>query len=499
MKFCKVADITDWQDQEFRSISSLLDVDGFKDRKVWEHIQVYRGLQQLGLLNETTKALGLGVGQERLIYAFANVCGAVVATDLYNSLNWSTASLAVEEVYNQNPFPYQRDRLTVQHMDMTQIEFPDASFDVVWSCCSIEHVNSFADLHRVYREIHRVLKPGGIAALTTEYNLSNHHSYEPNMLFTDRYWVNHWLLGENALVQGFKLIDQPELTLQPDPGNQPQPRRLPLKTSIPIYSRDIVLDSVAFFLRKSGNFARDYDDRWLPSDLSQYLSACDQFRAKNFSASEALLKPLIASNTTEPRLKVAALRRLMTALREQNKTDEMMQYYPAIVPLCQSAEDTDHLLPLAHICKKLKQWDTAKFLYEKTEQSPGARDIQVVRSILGQAECLAQQNQFSAALSLAEKARDQLPPYHPTDDLISSVHFHRGLYHEKLEQFEAAVAAYQLALETAPHAQSQQNLTRRLNHCQAILETQKKERSISYRLNTKLHNLLNQARNVIKP
>jgi SAM-dependent methyltransferase len=494
VKFCKVADITDWQDQEFRSISSLLDVDGFKDRKVWEHIQVYRGLQQLGLLNENTRALGLGVGQERLIYAFSNVCGAVVATDLYNSSNWSTASLSVEEVYDQSTFPYHRDRLTVRHMDMTQIEFPDASFDVVWSCCSIEHVNSFADLHQVYREIHRVLKPGGVAALTTEYNLSDHHSYDPNMLFTDRYWIEHWLTGENPLIEGFELIDQPDLSLVADPGNEPQPRRLALKTSIPIYSRDIVLDSVAFFLRKSGNFSRDYDDRWLPSALRQYLSACGQLRAQNFIAAEALLNPLIDSETIEPRLKVAVLRRLMTALREQNKTAEMLQYCQAIVPLCESAQDTDHLLPLAHICKKLKQWDIAQFLYEKTEQSPGARDIQVVRSLLGQAECLAQQNQFQAALELTEKAQDQLPPYHPVNELIVSVHYHRGLYHEKLEHFQEAMSAYQVALHSVPNPKMQQNITQRSHHCQTAL----REQSFSYRMNAKFHKLLNQARNVIK-
>lgn len=495
MKFCKVADITDWQDQEFRSISSLLGVDGFQDRKVWEHIQVYRGLQQLGLLNDNTCALGLGVGQERLIYAFTNVCSAVVATDLYNSSNWSTAAMSVEEVYDQSPFSYRRDRLTVQHMDMTQIEFPDTSFDVVWSCCSIEHVNSFADLHQVYREIHRVLKPGGVAALTTEYNLSNHHSYDPNMLFTDRYWIDYWLTGENPLIQGFELIDQPDLVLQPDPNNEPQPRRLAIKTSIPIYSRDIVLDSVAFFLRKTGDFSRDYDDRWLPLEWRQYLSACAQLQAKNVAVSESLLKPLVESEIIEPRLKVAALRRLMVALREQNKTDEMMQYCQSIVSLCASSQDTDHLLPLAHVCKKLKQWDIAQFLYEKTENSPGARDIQVVRSLLGQAECLAQQNQIQAALERAKKAQEQLPPYHPIDELIASVHYHQGIYHERLEQFREAVAAYQLALNAAPNPRMCQSLTQRLDYCQTRL----KERSISYRVNAKLHKFLSKLGNSIKP
>jgi tetratricopeptide (TPR) repeat protein len=228
--------------------------------------------------------------------------------------------------------------------------------------------------------------------------------------------------------------------------------------------------------------------------LSQYLSACSQLRTQDFAKSEALLKPLIDSETVETRLKVAALRRLMIALREQNKADEMMQYCQSIVSLGESAQDTDHLLPLAHSCKKLKQWDIAQFLYEKTEQSPGARDIQVVRSLLGQAECLAQQKQFQAALELAEQAQDQLPLYHPVDELIVSVHYHQGLYHEKLEHFREAMSAYQLALQSAPNPKMQQNITQRSEHCQTKL----RERSVLYRVNAKVHKLLSQVRNSIK-
>jgi SAM-dependent methyltransferase len=477
VKFCKVADITDWQDQEFQSISSLLGLDDFRDRKVWEHIQVYRGLLHLDLLQEDVRAIGLGVGQERLIYAFANRCGEVIATDLYNSQNWQTAAMAVEEVYEKSTFPYRRDRLLVRNMDMTQIDYPDASFDFVWSCCAIEHVNSFQDLHQVYREIHRILKPGGIAAITTEYNMTDRHSYEPNMLFTDRHWIRHWLTETNPLLRGFELIDLPDLELASDPGNEPQPRRTQLKTSIPIYSRDIILNSVSFFLRKIDNFTRSYDSNWLPPSLQFYLHGCDRQRGQDFSGSEQIFKQLFDDPNVDSRLKVAALRRLVVSLRSQNKTDEVVEYCQQVIPLCNEAEDTDHLLPLANQCKKVGLWDEAHYLYEKIENLPGSRDVQVVRSVLGQAEYFAHLKQFKTALILADKAAQCLPIYRLTDE-AGSVHYHRGLYNEKLGQLNVAMEAYQSAIEASPsNSKLRETSTQRFNTCYEALQQKPKQKS----------------------
>jgi SAM-dependent methyltransferase len=477
VKFCKVADITDWQDQEFQSISSLLGLENFRDRKVWEYIQVYRGLLHLDLLQEDAQTIGLGVGHEQLIYAFANRCGKVVATDLYGSATWNTAAMTVEQVYEKSPFPYRRDRLTVQHMDMTQIEYPDEQFDFVWSCCSIEHVNNFADLHQVFREIHRVLKPGGIAALTTEYNMTDRHSYEPNMLFTDRHWIRHWLTETDSLLQGFELVDSLSLELVPDLGNEPQPRRTQLKTSVPIYSRDIILNSVAFFLRKTGDFSREYDDHWLPQSIQIYLHACDRQRLQDYEGSAHLFKQLLESDTIEARLKVAALRRLLVSLRSQNHINDGIQYCQQVISLCQETDDTDHLLPIANQCKKLGLWEQAHYLYEKIENLPGARDVQVVRSVLGQAEYFAHLKQFKTALILADKAAQCLPLYRLTDE-ASSVHYHRGLYNEKMGQLNVAMEAYQSAIEAAlPNSKLRETCTQRFNTCYEALQKKPKLKS----------------------
>lgn len=461
MQFCKIADITDWQDPEFQETANLLYCGG-KDRKAWEFIQVYRGLNQLGLLNGETQILGLGVGHECLIYAFTNVCRQVVATDLYESQEWATAAMAVNDVYERNPFPYQRDRLTVQHMDMTQIEFPNNSVDAIWSCCAVEHVNNFRDLHQVYREIHRVLKPGGVAALTTEFNITDRPSYEPNLLFTDRAWIEQWLTGDNPLVQGFELLDQPNFTIADLPENQPVPRRQPEGT-IQIYCNDIVLNSIAFFLRKTGEFARSYDENWLPRFWNLYLSACDAHRDGNFARAESLLSELLQA-PLEPRLRVRVYRRLADALYAQGNVDQVRQVCKEALPDCETFQDEDQLMPLATYCELVGLPDEAHTLYRTIEQLPSSNAYVVVESRLKQAAYSEARGDLETALDWVGKAEQELLPGSDLETKYKpKVYFRTGFLYEKMGKLGSAVRFYKLAIELAPpHSEFQTNCYRRL-------------------------------------
>ncbi|MDX2217352.1 MAG: methyltransferase domain-containing protein [Oculatellaceae cyanobacterium bins.114] len=462
MQFCKVADFVDWNNPDFQATADLLKLEG-KSRKVWEFIQVYNGLKDLGLLNGESRGLGLGVGHECLIYAFTNVCREIIATDLYDSQNWSTASMAVNEVYERNPFPYQRDRLVVKHMDMTQIDYPDASFDFIWSCCSIEHVSSFEDLHQVYAEIHRVLKPGGIAALTTEYNPTDRHSYEPHMLFTDRHWIEHWMTGTDPLVQGFELLDAIDLALTPIPQNDPVPRR-DRRNPIQVLSKDIILNSASFFLRKTGEFSQPYQDTWLPEDLRVYLAACSKQKADQSEAAQALFRQVLERPTLEPRMQIAASRQLIVSLLADGKLDAAKEVCRQVVPVAQAAEDEDHLLPIAHSCRRVGLFDEAKLLYERVEQLPGAHINQVIRSIICQAEYCDRQGDVKKALELTQKAHQEMQ-LHNTDE-AHKVYFHLGLYTEKLGRLEEAIAHYQTAITMSETGSKfQNNCQLRLNLC----------------------------------
>lgn len=471
MKFCKLADINDWQDPAFQATASMLKC-GDQSRKAWEFIHVYQGLQQLGLLNGEAKIIGLGVGHECLIYAFTNVCQQVIATDLYESQQWSTAAMAVQEVYDKNPFPYQPERLSVQHMDMTQIAYPDASFDFVWSCCAIEHVNNFRDLHQVYREIHRVLKPGGIAALTTEFNNTDRPSYEPNLLFTDRRWMEVWLTGSDPLVQGFELIDPPDLEISDRPENQPISRKR-LQSSIQVYCNDVVLNSVAVFLRKSGDFARAYDEQWLPEFWRNYLAACDAYRTGDFTKSEHLLQQTLQSETLEPRLRVRALRRLADALYAQNKLDQVRQVCQSALPDCDLFQDEDQLMPLAAYCWQVGLEAEANRLYEKVANLPSSNIDLVIQSLLHQAKYYEQQGDFARALTLVDKAEQEIiPGSHTESEYKPKIYFRTGFLHEKMGKLAPAIRFYKLAIAAAPpNTEFQTNCYRRLTTC---LQTQLK-------------------------
>jgi SAM-dependent methyltransferase len=381
MKFNKLADITDWQQPPFQqAVEELQFTTKRKSRKNWEFIQVYQGLKTLGMLNGESRALGLGVGHEPLIYAFCNTCKSVVATDLYSSSVWASAEMETEKVYHLNPVEYERDRLTVRHMDMTAIDYPDESFDFVWSCCSIEHLNNFQDLHRLYQEVHRVLRPGGIAALTTEFKVTGDSGYEPNMLYTDQLWVEHWLTGSERLVQGLELVEPIEWAIADVEGNQPRSRRT--EARIQGYSNDLVLTSFSFFLRKEGEFTQPYHEDWLDPLWSRYLAGCDAQREGRYSEAEAAFQALI-TDASSIRMRVRATRRLCDALKAQEKTREIRMLCEEILPFALQTTAADHLLPLANYCRSVQLQQAALQLYRAVQDSPGAITRQVFRAYVG--------------------------------------------------------------------------------------------------------------------
>ncbi|GLW99710.1 class I SAM-dependent methyltransferase [Microtetraspora sp. NBRC 16547] len=56
------------------------------------------------------------------------------------------------------------ERITIREMSASELDFPDDTFDLVTAIEVVEHVH---ELDRALKEIHRVLKPGGLFQLTT--------------------------------------------------------------------------------------------------------------------------------------------------------------------------------------------------------------------------------------------------------------------------------------------------------------------------------------------
>src|SRR5204862_4394011 len=78
--------------------------------------------------------------------------------------------------------PWNPRRLVVQHMDARELRYEDESFDGIFSSSSIEHFGDHADVERAVSEMFRVLKPGGVLSLSTEFRLAGDGPGLPNVL-----------------------------------------------------------------------------------------------------------------------------------------------------------------------------------------------------------------------------------------------------------------------------------------------------------------------------
>ncbi len=142
-------------------------------RKAFEYAQTAVGLKALGAIDPTAQVLGIGAGHDLLLYWLANRVSRVVATDLYagNDLQWAGAEADPLMLTDPSRFartPYRREALEVQSMDARHLRFDDGVFDVAYSLSSIEHFGGSEDVQQAMREIHRVIRPGGIACIATE-------------------------------------------------------------------------------------------------------------------------------------------------------------------------------------------------------------------------------------------------------------------------------------------------------------------------------------------
>jgi SAM-dependent methyltransferase len=213
-------------------------------RKWWEWEYIAECAASCGCLAGEKAAIGLGVGNEPLMFYFSNYCGEVVATDLYSEdSRWSTARYAATEAIAATaPFPFRRECLAIRSSDMRALEAPDAHFDLAWSCSSIEHISSLVDLLTVFSEIARVLREGGHAVLTTEFCLTDPPYLLPGVNALDPHLLHALVDG---LADAFEFVGEVDLAYNWSlPANAIRPRR----THPPGYRPNPALSSLDLFL-----------------------------------------------------------------------------------------------------------------------------------------------------------------------------------------------------------------------------------------------------------
>jgi len=178
-QLCELANPAKWDNPEWMDLLRSLGLsdDRFSmHRKPYELTQFLYGCTKLGALTADAEVVSIGAGHEIVLYWLANRVKRVVATDLYEGY-WTERRgregdpSVLDRPDEFAPFPYRQDRLAFMKMDGRSLEFADNTFDIAYSLSSIEHFGGIEGASQTIREMTRVLKPGGILALATEYAL----------------------------------------------------------------------------------------------------------------------------------------------------------------------------------------------------------------------------------------------------------------------------------------------------------------------------------------
>ena len=226
----KLCCIEDWENHEVKEIIPRLQDISYYDkcqgilarkpghihRKDWEWAMGVIAMQRFGKLNRNNTALGIGAGRELVLFYLTNYLGHLYASDLYSRKEWEdfAPSDFLENPNKYSPFPYDQTALTVLRMDGTNLEFPSDIFDIVFSFSSIEHFGgaNHSGALKSLKEMERVLKPGGIAIVATEYIINNKDPPDLSNQFYNEHTIYSHLIDQLDMM---KIVEPVDLTISP--------------------------------------------------------------------------------------------------------------------------------------------------------------------------------------------------------------------------------------------------------------------------------------------
>lgn len=173
----------DFYHPRFAQIAAELAIQPMLHRKFWEWAYIVHIAQSRGVIAPDKRALGFGVGTERMPALFAKGGMHVTATDAPQSVDsaqgWSSSgqySSAIDTIpyggiLDKGTF---LERVHFQECDMNNIGDDFQGYDFCWSSCALEHLGSLQlGIDFIINSVEKTLKVGGIACHTTEFNLSS--------------------------------------------------------------------------------------------------------------------------------------------------------------------------------------------------------------------------------------------------------------------------------------------------------------------------------------
>ena len=148
-------------------------------RKQWEWCAILQALEERDMLHPGRRGMGFAVGTEKLTAIFAGLGVDILASDAPSEQHWGTTGehAASREVLFHSDCITRDDfdeRVRFEPVDMTSFDhLPDGEFDFLWSSCAMEHLGSLDAGTDFVKKAMRLLKPGGVAVHTTEFNCSS--------------------------------------------------------------------------------------------------------------------------------------------------------------------------------------------------------------------------------------------------------------------------------------------------------------------------------------
>jgi len=196
--------------ESLRSGSST--ADRLADPKQWQAAMTLRALDAEGVASAGHLIGGVGAGTEATLFALAQRGAVVFAMDRYlERTAWSDVAPAgmLIDPHQYSPIDYPHGHVIALHSSALALNVPSNTFDGVFCNGLIEHLGSLANVATAAKEIGRVLKPGGVATIATEFRVDGPDDGrwfdDDMMLFTPELLERH-VVQASGLVQRDALV-----------------------------------------------------------------------------------------------------------------------------------------------------------------------------------------------------------------------------------------------------------------------------------------------------
>lgn len=213
----------DFAEPWFRSWCKALHLEPILHRKIWEYAFVLQAMHENNVFRNDSRGIGFGCGEEPIASYLASRGVSITVTDLApeksDGLGWvgtgqHTSSLQQAYYPDLISLADFEKRVELEYVDMNDIPASmSQNYDFCWSICALEHLGSIRKGLDFIINSMNVLRPGGVAIHTTEFNLSNEATIDnwQTVLFQHKHFL---LLADELKAMGYEM-----LSLNADAGN----------------------------------------------------------------------------------------------------------------------------------------------------------------------------------------------------------------------------------------------------------------------------------------